>query len=134
MPLPTHAHPQNGVKVPQHIQSFITGATFSTLTNVNFDEARFVHMLQQATDYSAELKQKLAAAGVTPKAVPSPSELGWTGSLPHPMQYTAAADSALLKEQSKEVRCSAVLVGQWQCAVPPPASCACLACLLWRCP
>lgn len=55
--------PQNGVKVPQHIQSFITGATFSTLTNVNFDEARFVHMLQQATDYSAELKQKLAAAG-----------------------------------------------------------------------
>lgn len=49
--------------MPQHIQSFITGATFSTLTNVNFDEARFVHMLQQATDYSAELKQKLAAAG-----------------------------------------------------------------------
>lgn len=46
-------------------------------------------------------------AGVTPHAVPSPSELGWTGSLPHPMQYTAAADSALLKEQAKEVCCTA---------------------------
>lgn len=28
-----HLANQNGVPVPQHIQSFITGATFSTLTN-----------------------------------------------------------------------------------------------------
>jgi len=28
-----HLAAQNGVKVPQEIQSFITGATFSTLTN-----------------------------------------------------------------------------------------------------
>lgn len=54
---------QNNVEVPQNIQSFITGATFSTLTNVNFDEARFVHMLQQATDFTNTLKSKLKAAG-----------------------------------------------------------------------
>lgn len=30
-----------GVAVPQEVYNFIQGATFSTLTNVNFDDARF---------------------------------------------------------------------------------------------
>lgn len=30
---------------------------------VNFDDARFIHMLQQSSDYTAQLKKKLAAAG-----------------------------------------------------------------------
>lgn len=33
-------------------------------TNVNFDEARFIHMLQQSAGYTKALKDKLAAAGV----------------------------------------------------------------------
>jgi hypothetical protein len=32
-------------------------------TNVNFDEARFIHMLQQASGYTQQLKDKLKAAG-----------------------------------------------------------------------
>lgn len=98
-----HMAMENGVEVPQQIQSFITGATFSTLTNVNFDEARFVHMLQQASGYTQQLKDMLKVAGVAGPAAPSPSELGWTGSLPHPTQFTAGADAELLKEQAKEV-------------------------------
>jgi hypothetical protein len=37
--------------------------TTHTQTNVNFDEARFVHMLQQSAGYTKTLKEKLAAAG-----------------------------------------------------------------------
>lgn len=57
----------------------------------------------------------MTAAGVTAPPAPSPSELGWTGSLPHPTQYAAAADAELLKQQSKEVRGVAWLAG---CASP----------------
>jgi len=46
----------------------------------------------------------VVCAGVSAPPPPSPSELGWTGSLPHPMEWTAAADSELLKAQAKEVR------------------------------
>lgn len=48
----------------------------------------------------------LLPAGVTAPPAPSPSELGWTGSLPHPTQYLPGGDAELLKEQAKEVRAS----------------------------
>lgn len=50
-------------------------------------------------------------AGVSAPAAPSPSELGWTGSLPHPSQFTAGADATLLNEQAKEVRTDTVAQG-----------------------
>ncbi|KAF8063692.1 hcp [Scenedesmus sp. PABB004] len=98
-----HLANEAGVPVPQHIQSFITGSTFSTLTNVNFDEARFTEMLQQAADYSAQLRAALKAKGVPDPAIPDPAELGWSGELPHPMtyDYPGAGDMALLRAQAK---------------------------------
>lgn len=99
-----HLATQNGIQIPQEIQSFITGATFSTLTNVNFDKARFNTMLQQAADYEAHLKKMLADKGVATPAIPHPQELGWTGDLPHPMSYNypGASDMNLLHQQAKQ--------------------------------
>jgi hydroxylamine reductase len=99
-----HLAGQNGIKIPQEIQSFITGATFSTLTNVNFDEARFVTMLQQAADYEAQLKKMLKDKRVATPAIPKAQVLGWTGDLPHPMTYNypGASDMDLLRHQAKQ--------------------------------
>lgn len=46
---------------------------------MNFDEARFTTMLQQAADYEACLKKMLKEKGVAAPAIPKAQELGWTG-------------------------------------------------------
>ncbi|WIA21344.1 hypothetical protein OEZ85_000570 [Tetradesmus obliquus] len=99
-----HLATQNGVEVPQNIQSFITGATFSTLTNVNFDDARFLAMLKEAEEYEAYLRAALQAKGVAAPQLPSSAELGWTGDLPHPMayQYPGSSDMDLIRHQAKQ--------------------------------
>lgn len=42
---------------------FAAGAMFSTLTNVNFDAARFISLINQCVQYREALKDKVAAAG-----------------------------------------------------------------------
>ncbi|KAF6254265.1 hybrid-cluster protein [Scenedesmus sp. NREL 46B-D3] len=99
-----HLATQHGVDVPQEIQSFITGATFSTLTNVNFDEARFLTMLEQAEEYEAYLRAALQARGGAAPKLSTSAELGWTGELPHPMayQYPGSGNMELLRHQAKQ--------------------------------
>jgi hydroxylamine reductase len=45
------------------VNTFTCEAIFSTLTNVNFDAARFVQLIQQSESYKAELKKRVKAAG-----------------------------------------------------------------------
>ncbi|SHE72292.1 hydroxylamine reductase [Desulforamulus putei] len=51
-----------GVADPE-IDRFTVGAMFTTLTNVNFDAARFVSLINQCVQYREALKDKVAAAG-----------------------------------------------------------------------
>jgi len=53
---------KHGVKDAE-IDKFICEAIFSTLTNVNFDSARFVKLINKAVELREGLKSKVAAAG-----------------------------------------------------------------------
>lgn len=46
----------NGVKIPQEINRFVKDALFSTLTNVNFDEERFVDYINEAAEVRNKIK------------------------------------------------------------------------------
>jgi hydroxylamine reductase len=46
-----------------HINQFITEATFSTLTNVNFDPERFLPLINKAVEHRETLKNKIKKAG-----------------------------------------------------------------------
>jgi hypothetical protein len=60
-------------------------------------------MLQQCSEYTAQLKKLLAAKGVVDPEIPTASELGWTGDLPHPMAWTCPADPQAMADQAKQV-------------------------------
>ncbi|MEW6066510.1 MAG: hydroxylamine reductase [Bacillota bacterium] len=49
--------------VDLEIDRFAVGAMFSTLTNVNFDAARFVPLINRCVQYREAMKDKVAAAG-----------------------------------------------------------------------
>ncbi len=59
-----HAARRRGIKVPE-IDRFTLEAIFSTVTNVNFDDARFVPLIHQCVTYRDQMKSKLEAAGGT---------------------------------------------------------------------
>lgn len=50
---------EKGVEVSNEINHFTARAVFSTLTNVNFDDDRFVGLVNQAADYRDELAAKV---------------------------------------------------------------------------
>ena len=64
-----HARSVAGISDPD-ADEFFNLAIFSTLTNVNFDDERFVKYIKQTNRYIAGLKQKLEAAGAAPVPVP----------------------------------------------------------------
>jgi len=49
--------------VDAEVDTFACEAIFSTLTNVDFDEARFVELINQSNDHRDELRKKVEAAG-----------------------------------------------------------------------
>jgi len=51
-----------GVVIPE-VNKFTVEATFSTLTNVDFDPDRFVDLINQTVEHREQLKQQTAAAG-----------------------------------------------------------------------
>ena len=53
---------EKGISVDE-VNPFICEACFSTLTNVNFDEERFVELLHRCQELTGELKEGLRAAG-----------------------------------------------------------------------
>jgi hypothetical protein len=62
-------------------------------------------MLHQAGELQRRLQQQLAAKGVAAPALPAPQELGWDGSMPHPMAWTGAGgDLDTLRADAKKVR------------------------------
>ncbi|RLC29087.1 MAG: hydroxylamine reductase, partial [Deltaproteobacteria bacterium] len=79
-----------GVK-DEAIDRFTCEATFSTLTNVDFDAARFVELINQAVAHRDALKVKVDAAG------------GWTDFTNGPATYVPAGTTAELVVQGEKV-------------------------------
>jgi hypothetical protein len=82
------------------------GSTFATLTNVNFDDARFMEMLHQADAFKDRLASKLAAKGAPGPKAHSPAELGWGPiGLPHPTEWRTpqGASARHLEKLSRQV-------------------------------
>ncbi|RYD01672.1 hypothetical protein N752_29290 [Desulforamulus aquiferis] len=83
-----------GIKVGVHdreIDRFTIQGLFSTLTNVNFDPARFQQLINQTVTYREMLKQKVAAAG------------GNITSTDKSITFSPAADLPELVKQGEEV-------------------------------
>uniref|UniRef100_A0A7S0RFR5 Hydroxylamine reductase n=1 Tax=Chlamydomonas leiostraca TaxID=1034604 RepID=A0A7S0RFR5_9CHLO len=67
------------------VNTFINGAIFSTLTNVNFDDSRFHEFLHEGQRLKEVLSTKMKAAGVAPPPTPDVPEF-W-GGMPHPLLW-----------------------------------------------
>ncbi|KIZ01848.1 hydroxylamine reductase [Monoraphidium neglectum] len=94
-----------GVIDPE-IDTFINGSVFATLTNVNFDDARFVEILQQADAFKARLAAAVKAKGGAPPQGASAEELGWgAAGLPHPVSWSVpkGAGAKELQRISRQV-------------------------------
>ncbi len=59
--------------VDREIDQFVCQALFATVTNVNFDQARFVDLVKQAVELRARLKERLEI----PPSVPLPEMATW---------------------------------------------------------
>lgn len=86
-----------GVPMPPGFTSYLHAATFSTLTNVNFDPARFKDYLQTGQQFKTQIQESLRAAGIN-----EPPPLGtkgdgekaaaFFGPLVHPSRWEVAPD------------------------------------------
>lgn len=65
---------RHGISTPE-VDSFYKGAVFSTLTNVNFDDQRFVEYLKTADCYRGALEAALKEKGIT--EAPAAPALPW---------------------------------------------------------
>ncbi|KXZ41847.1 hypothetical protein GPECTOR_263g677 [Gonium pectorale] len=92
------------------VNSFINAAIFSTLTNVNFSDDRFVDFVAEARSLHAELAAQLAAAGGSVPASET-AQQPWFGELPHPLLWNSqAVPLGSLGEMLDEARKKAVAV------------------------
>jgi hypothetical protein len=91
-------------RVERHLQAFSMWPGSFHFKSALYSSAKLSAALAGGTLAGANRPAAALSAGVTAPPAPSPSELGWTGSLPHPTQYTPAGDAEQLKEQAKEVR------------------------------
>lgn len=82
-----YARTEAGI-VDSDVDSFIPAATFSTLTNVNFDALRFQDYLRRCNELTDRLRAAVQRAGVPPLS--SPATVGWFGALPHPFDFRLA--------------------------------------------
>ncbi len=67
--------------VDRDLNVFTLKATFSTLTNVNFDPARYVDLIARCVELREGLKQKVRAAGSTAEFGDGPANLAIAGDL-----------------------------------------------------
>lgn len=79
-----------------------------TQTNVNFDDARFVEILQTADAHKRRLQAALAAKGAPGPKTSAPADLGWGAGcgLPHPADWSlpAGAGARELQKLSRQAR------------------------------
>ncbi|PNW78577.1 hypothetical protein CHLRE_09g391450v5 [Chlamydomonas reinhardtii] len=76
------------------VNTFINGAIFSTLTNVNFADDRFLEFVTDCRKLHAQLAAKMAAAGVAVPAAETAHQ-PWFGSMPHPLAWNSDTHVAL---------------------------------------
>lgn len=90
---------KQGVEVPAEVYSFLHAATFATLTNVNFDDARFKEYVNQCHELREGIESLVRAKGV--EASPAtPTNLPWFDLLAHPAAWKL--NSGYLQGASKE--------------------------------
>lgn len=82
-----HARTTAGIE-DEAVNTFINGAIFSTLTNVNFADDRFTEFVTDSRRLHEQLAAKMAAAGVAlPPNASTPQP--WFGSMPHPLAWNS---------------------------------------------
>ncbi|PNH09786.1 Hydroxylamine reductase [Tetrabaena socialis] len=72
----------------QTVNTFVNSSIFSTLTNVNFSDARFLEFVTESRALHAQLLAKLAASRV---ALPASAteHVAWLGAMPHPLAWNS---------------------------------------------
>jgi hydroxylamine reductase len=94
-----HAH-NAGLRDPA-AASFFQTALFSTLTNVNFDNARFLSYLAAADSHVARLKEAVVRKGAPALATP---DVPWFGAIPHPFACDSLpSDATALEDYGRQV-------------------------------
>lgn len=63
----------NGGKVPEDAKAILLDSTFATLTNVNFDSARFLDYLRKSNNVRNSLKAQAISLGVNEKDLTGPA-------------------------------------------------------------
>lgn len=81
-----HFAKEKGVAVPGEVYSFLNAATFSTLTNVNFDDARFKEYITACHALRDEVEKAVRQAGID-ESPASPDNLPWFDLLAHPAKW-----------------------------------------------
>jgi len=91
-----------GIEDPE-VNTFINQATFSTLTNVNFDDTRFQQYISESVHLHARLAAKLQAANKASQ-IPTVPSVPWllSSGMPHPIvwnqQTSAQIDNMLIPD------------------------------------
>lgn len=67
---------EQSVKVSAEVDSFVTDALFSTITNANFDDESILRRVEKGIGLRDDLKAEAAARGI---ALPGVDELEWKG-------------------------------------------------------
>ncbi|KAG2498775.1 hypothetical protein HYH03_003514 [Edaphochlamys debaryana] len=70
------------------VNTFVNGAIFSTLTNVNFADDRFVEFVTESRHLHAKLAAQLAAKGVQVPASETAAQ-PWHAPMPHPLVWNS---------------------------------------------
>ena len=81
-----HYAVEKDVPLPPHLTTYLHSATFSTLTNVNFDAHAFRAYIAEAHALRDSVEQALQAAGISDPP-PAPAGLPWFDLLAHPAQW-----------------------------------------------
>ena len=87
------------VKVSAEVDSFVTDALFSTITNANFDDESIYRRVEKGIGLRDDLKAEAAARGI---ALPEVAELEWKGEKVSFEEKAAAV--GVLREANEDLR------------------------------
>lgn len=73
-----HAVQSKGGKVPEEAKDLLLDSTFATLTNVNFDSARFLEYLRKTNKVREDLKTQAESLGVDINSITGPANFEYT--------------------------------------------------------
>ena len=90
---------EQSVKVSAEVDSFVTDALFSTITNANFDDESILRRVEKGIGLRDDLKAEAAARGI---ALPEVDELEWKGEKDSFEEKTAAV--GVLREANEDLR------------------------------